>query len=146
MHTIIDEFDTSFLRGVMYKDRELRIIVAEGFESPCPEDIEILGHVIKGARSLETSPRSRCVEVLFGRPIAWQMVDESFSHWDEYEIRDDKCKLQIMSQSRYLDFLKAHHAGFDVFHGPVKHYRIWTENEVLEVVAGAPPAIRLVDA
>ena len=145
MQSILDGFDTSFLHGVHYNDGELHIIVAEGFRSPQSEDLLIAGHVFNGLHSLDTSERSRLVEVGFSRPIAWQLVDESFSAFDEYELRDDTAALQILTRSRYLDFIHAHHGWFDVTRGPAKHYRIWTENEVLDVVACAPPEIKKVD-
>ena len=142
MKTVLDEFHASFLHAAIYTEGDLRIIVAEGFRAAEPEDITIGGHIIKGTYSINTSEESRLVEVRFNRPIAWQLVDESFTARDEYEVREDKFALQVLTQSRYLDYVRANHGWFeDVGRGPGKHYRVWTENEVIDVVASEAPTV-----
>jgi hypothetical protein len=142
MKTVLDEFHASFLHAAIDTEGDLRIIVAEGFRLAQPEDIMMGGHVIKGTYAINTSEHSRLVEVRFNRPIAWQLVDESFTTGDEYEVREDKFALQVLTQSRYLDYVRANHGWFeDVGRGPGKHYRVWTENEVIDVVACEPPTV-----
>jgi len=89
MKTVLDEFHASFLHAAIYADGNLRIIVAEGFRAAEPEDFTIGGHVIKDTYALNTSEESRLVEVHFTHPIAWQLVDESFTAFSECEVRDD---------------------------------------------------------
>lgn len=139
----MDEFRTTFLYAVVFTDGELRIVVAEGFKSPRPENIQVGRHTIKDVYALDTSENSRLVEVYFSRPIAWQLVDESFTSADEYEIRDDNCALQVLTQSRYLDHVRAHHGWFEDIRGPGTHYRVWTEDEVVDIVACDPPTVGL---
>lgn len=142
MKSLLDEFHASFLHAAIYVEAELRIIVAEGFRAAEPEDITIAGHVIKGTFAIDTSEKSRLVEVRFRRPIAWQLVDESFTAGNEYEVREDKFALQVLTQSRYLDYVHANHGWFEAMgRGPGKHYRVWTENEVVDVVAGQGPTV-----
>ena len=143
MKTLLDEFHASFLHAVIYAEGELRVIVAEGFRAAEPEDITIAGHVIKGTYAINTSDKSRLGEVRFSRPIAWQLVDESFTAGNDYEVREDTFALQVLTQSRYLDYVRANHGWFEEMRGPGKHYRVWTENEVLDVVACEPPAVAL---
>jgi hypothetical protein len=144
MKTLLDDLYTSFLHAAVYTDGDLRIIVAEGFRAAEPEDITIGNHVIKGTYAINTSEQSRLVEVRFSRPIAWQLVDESFTSADPYEVREDRFALQVLTQSRYLDYVQANHGWFkDVGRGPAKHYRVWTENEVIDVVACEAPAVAL---
>ena len=141
MKSLLDEFHASFLHAVIYAEAELRIIVAEGFRAAEPEDITIAGHVIKGTYAIDTSEKSQLVEVRFSRPIAWQLVDESFTAGNDYEVREDKFALQVLTQSRYLDYVRANHGWFEDIRGLGKHYRVWTENEVLDVVACEPPTV-----
>jgi hypothetical protein len=143
MKTLLDEFHTSFLAAARYADGELRLIVTEGFRAAEPEDLTILGHIIKGTCAINTSEKSRLVEVRFGRPIAWQLVDESFTAGNDYEIREDKLALQVLTQSRYLDYVRANHGWFEDIRGPGKHYRVWTENEVVDIVACESPTVTL---
>jgi hypothetical protein len=144
MKTLLDDLYTSFLHAVIYAEGNLRITVAEGFRAAEPEDIKIGEHVIKGTYAINTSEQSRLVEVGFSRPIAWQLIDESFTSADEYEVREDTFALQVLTQSRYLDYVRANHGWFeDVGRGPAKHYRVWTEREVIDVVACEAPAVDL---
>jgi hypothetical protein len=143
MKTLLDEFHTTFLHAVIFNEGHLRIIVAEGFRASQPVDLVIGGHVIKGTYDLHTSAQSRLVEVGFNRPVAWQLVDESFTTWDDYEERDDKSVVQVLTRSRYLEYVRANHGWFEDMRGPGKHYRVWTENEVIDVVASDPPTINL---
>ncbi len=144
MKTLLDEFQASFLQAAIYADRELRVIVAEGFRAAEPEDIAIAGHVINGTYALDTSDASRLVEVRFAKPIAWQLVDESFTAWSDYEVRDDRSALQVLTRSAYLDYVRANHGWFEDIRGAGKHYRVWTENEVVDIVACEPPSVGLV--
>jgi hypothetical protein len=143
VRTLLDEFGGCFLHAALYADGELRVIVAEGFRAPEPEAVTLAGHVVKGLHALESSDASRLVDVRFSRPIAWQVVDESFTHWDEYEERDDKSKLQILTRSMYLDYVRASHGWFEDIRGEGKHYRVWTEGEVVDVIACEPPSVAL---
>jgi hypothetical protein len=145
MKSLLDEFHASFLHALIYAEAELRMLVAEGFRAAEPEDMTIAGHVIKGLYAVDTSENSRLVEVRFSRPIAWQLVDESFTAANDYEARDDNCALQVLTRSRYLDYVLANHGWFEDMRGPGKHYRVWTENEVLDVVACEPPTVGLHD-
>lgn len=141
MKTLLDEFDATFLHAAVYAGRELRVVVAEGFRAAEPEDTTIGGHVIKDTYAIDTSEKSRLVEIRFSEPIAWQLVDESFTTWDDYEIRDDRFALQVLSRSRYLDHVRANHGWYEETRGPAKHYRVWTENEVVDVIACVPPTV-----
>jgi hypothetical protein len=143
MKTCLDEFDATFLHAAVYVDRELRVIVAEGFRAAEPEDITIAGHLIKDTYAIDTSEKSRLVEIRFSEPIAWQLVDESFTAFDDYEVRDDRFALQVLSRSKYLDYVRANHGWFEDMRGPAKHYRVWTENEVVDVIACVPPTFVL---
>src|SRR5215469_14417077 len=136
MKTLLDDLYTSFLHAAVYTDGDLRIIVAEGFRAAEPEDITIGEHVIKGTYAINTSEQSRLAEARISRPIAWQLVDEPITSANPYEVCEDRFALQVLTQSRYLDYVRANHGWFkDVGRGPAKHYRVWTENEVIDVVA-----------
>lgn len=147
MKTLLDDFYTWFLCQAAYAEGTLRIIVIEGFRAAEPKDLKIGGHVIKDTYDISMSGKSRLAEVRFDRPIAWQLVDESFTSGDEYEVREDASALQVLTQSRYLDYVRANHGWFpDVGRGPGKHYRVWTENEVIDVVACEAPTVALYEA
>lgn len=141
MKTLLDEFYSCFLHAVVYTERALQIVVAEGFRALEPEDVTIGTHVIKDTYAVAPADNSRLVEVRFDKPIAWQLVDESFTTFDEYEVRDDTASLQVMTQSRYLAYVRANHGWFEDIRGKGAHYRVWTENEVVDIIACEPPTV-----
>jgi hypothetical protein len=143
MKTLLDEFHSSFLHAAIYAEGELQVIVAEGFRAAEPEDITIAGHVIRDTYAINTSDESRLVEVRFSRPIVWQLVDESFTVGNDYEVREDRFALQVLTQSRYLDYVRANHGWFEEIRGSGKHYGVWTENKVIDIVSCEPPTVGL---
>ena len=104
-----------------------------------------LAKVLQGSRPIEIQEDSACVRVDFEEAVAWQVVNESYTAWDDYEIRDHKSSLQVLSQSRYLDYVNEYHGWYKDIVGPAEHYRICTENEIIDVVAFDPPAVEMVD-
>ena len=140
MRTILDDAKTWFLHKVIYQD-ELRVIVAEGFVGNRKEELRVGGHTIKDLRTIDVNDKSRLFVVRFIHFVAWQVVDESFTSFDKYEQRDDTGMLQSLSRSKYLDYVKDNHGWFENTIGLAKHYRVWTENEVIDVVACEPPLV-----
>lgn len=141
MQTILDEGHTWFLDQVRYADKGLEVVVAEGFVAEEPEDIQIGELTLQGTHAISTTGQSRRVLVRFFEPVAWQLVDESFTAFAEYEERDDESSLQVLTRSRYLDYVLASHGWFVDIRGPGNHYRLWTENEVLDVVTCRGPDV-----
>ncbi|MGD1907158.1 MAG: hypothetical protein ACFB0C_14335 [Leptolyngbyaceae cyanobacterium] len=127
---------------MVYQDK-LRVILTEGFvgNENETEDLCIGDHTIKGVRLIDISDESRLFVVRFPEIVAWQVVDESFTSFDEYEQRDDNGVLQSLVRSKYLDYVKSNHGWFEDAIGPAKHYRVWTENEVVDVIACEPPTV-----
>jgi hypothetical protein len=140
LHTVLDDARTWFLHGIVYQN-DLRVIVTEGFLHDQTEELRIGEHVIKDTRRIDISEHSRMFVVRFTRPVAWQVVDESFTAWDDYEQRDDTGTLQTLSRSKYLDYVKGSHGWHEDTLGPAKHYRVWTENEVIDVIACEAPVV-----
>ena len=141
MRTLLDEANSWFLESLAYSEGEVRVTVVEGIRSDVAEDIVVGGHVIQGAHTLQPSAESRRVAVRFLRPVAWQVVDESYTSFEESEVRDDTCFLQILTQSGYLKYVETHHGWYKDIVGPATHYRLWTENEVLDVIAHGEPIV-----
>ena len=142
MESKLDQAKYWFLEGATYRG-DLHLIVSEGKlgEPSKPSDFPIGGDIFGGARPLEVHEDSATLRIVFEKPIAWQVVDESYTTWDEYEVCDDKNKLKILSRSRYLDYVKKNHDWFEDIAGPAQHYRVWTLDEVVDVIAHDPPTI-----
>jgi len=143
MYTILDEGHTWFLDDLSYKD-ELTITLIEGILRSEPENIKILNSVIRDAYPIDILPTSRQVLIRFSQFVAWQVVDESFTSFDEYEQRDDKGFIQILARSKYFDYVNTSHGWYPDIIGTGKHYRIWTCDEVIDIVSCTEPIIELI--
>lgn len=141
MKTLLDDGYTWFLDTLGYRGGCLTMVLAEGFRAAGPEDIEIAGVMLRGSYAIRARADSRRVEIRFERLVAWQCVDESWTTFDEYEERDDLNKLQVLARSRYLDHVNASHGWYAEMVGPAAHYRVWMEDEVIEVVSFDPPSL-----
>lgn len=144
MKTLLDDFYTSFLHAAIYNEGALRVIVAEGFLATELTKITITEDLFKEGYAIDTSEESRFAEVRFNSPIAWQLVDESFTSGDCYEVHEDDFALQVLTKSKYLDYVRANHGWFESIKKELgKHYRVWTQNEVIDVVTCEPPVVTL---
>ena len=127
MKTILDEGQTWFLESLVYEDG-LTIRLVEGIKGSSPEELKV-GDAVKRAT------------IKFGGPVVWQVVDESYTTRDKTELRDTEGYLQVLSKSKYLDYVNENHGWYKDVAGDAAHYRVWTENEVIDVVAHDPPEV-----
>ncbi|MEM6750128.1 MAG: hypothetical protein AAGA57_05680 [Planctomycetota bacterium] len=144
MRSPLDQAQTLYLQQLRY-DGELELIVAEGLASPTAESLQVGDKQLQGLHRFQVTENSQAFKVLFSHCIAWQVLDENYTQFDPYEIKADDGKLRTLSRSRYLDHIIAYHGRFQDIEGPAKHYRVWTEDEVIDVVACEPPQVVKVD-
>lgn len=62
-------------------------------------------------------------------------------HWSEE--RDDTGFLAKLTRSEYLRCVEENHGWFKDVVGPAIHYRLWTANEVFDIVAHDEPVVEL---
>lgn len=79
--------------------------------------------------------------ISFERPVGWQVVDESWCSFDENEIRDTEGALQVIQNSAYYKYIKQQHGWYEHSLGPAKHYRVGTENEIIDVISCDEPIV-----
>lgn len=144
MKTVLDDGYTWFLEAISYQGGSLAVRVVEGMRTSGPEDLAVGGLVLQNTYAIGTMLHSRRVTIRFDRLVAWQCVNESFTAFDEYEVGEGEGALREMTRSRYLDYVNGSHGFYADVVGPAKHYRIWTENEVIDVVAFDPPSLEVV--
>ena len=74
------------------------------------------------------------------------MRNESYTVWDDYEIRRGRA-LILFERSRLLDYLGTvltcgkRNSG-DWYPGEYRHYGIYTEDQIIDVIAHTEPQIR----
>ncbi len=84
-------------------------------------------------------------EIVFEHYILYQMRNESFTSLDKYEVRKGNWLL-IFEKSRLLDHIADYvdHYILDSVYSrdEIRHYGIYTENHILDVISVKPPAVR----
>jgi hypothetical protein len=141
MKTPLDDGVSTWLLEALSYSGELHATVVELFEDANAASLEVAGQIIDGLHALKPSPSSRKFTISFSRIVAWQVVDESYTTLDKSEQRDGEGFLQLVTASAYLSYIQANHGWFVDVAGVAQHYRLWTEDEVLDVIAHEPPVI-----
>jgi hypothetical protein len=140
MRTLLDAAHSWLLESLSYEE-ELLVTVVELFRNDASESLTVGGQTIDGLHALAPTTRSRRLTVRFVRIVAWQVVNESYTAFDKSEQRDDGRFLHMITHSAYLTYVEANHGWFTAVAGPAHHYRLWTEDEVVDVVAHQVPVV-----
>jgi hypothetical protein len=144
MKTILDEGHTWFL-DYSIKAKDLKITLIEGKKGK-QEVINISGKEIGQGTRVEINKDNKKVLITFKETVSYQIIDESFTSFDKYEIQENEGNyLKILSRSRYLDYINTNHGLYIHLQGPAKHYRIWTCDDVIDVIAYEEPEIKLLE-
>ena len=144
MKTIIDDSHTLFLDKIEYSsnDKMLNIFVLEGIKTEVAEPLELPGGItLDNSYALKTTIESRKYLIKFEDPVTWQTVDESFTTFNEDEKRDSDGFIQIIKNSEYFKYVTQNHGWYEENIGKGTHIRVWTENEVIDVVCCSEPVI-----
>lgn len=132
-------------------DNVLRIVIAfpmedeegadlDNFPEPYKSRVEdILIHAKPVYEDME-----QVYEIIFDDYIIYQNRNESYTSWDDYEVRKGKY-LIIFEKSRLLDYYEDVLFDFDdeeTKRNKRKHYGIYTENHILDVISNSEPSVR----
>jgi hypothetical protein len=141
VRTTLDDAETWFFDGLSY-EAELVVGLVKGVVEPEVQDVVVAGHtLVKDTRAISgTSARA---VVRFPSVVAWQVVDESYTTKLEEEEWDTTGFISVLAKSPYLDYVHACHGWFRDVVGPAKHYRLWTEDMVIDVVGLEPPSVEM---
>ena len=129
-------------------DNELRIILATAKTgdkkslstgSPKLDDIFVNSELIE-------PDKQNVYEIVFSDYIIYQCRNESYTAFDDTEIRSGKY-LVTFEKSRLLDFYENVIFDFDSIDTKTKrkHYGIISANHIIDVIANEPPIIRKIN-
>lgn len=128
---------------------QLRIVIAlpqKGSEGQRLDDFPIKDNDKLNEILLHAYPvyedMSRVYEILFSDYIIYQCRNESYTCWDDREIRKGKY-LIVFEKSRLLEYYEDVIFDFDSdnIKRERKHYGIYTENHVIDVISNQAPVI-----
>lgn len=137
-------------------DHELRVVVSASFEGEPSGEVNLddwpqsMRENIKGSEKLQEMI-ANMVDVWASTEDAWEIdIDgyvlfmertESYTTWDDYEIRRGWYLIEF-ERSRLLDDLAHYTFANNDYPGPLKHYGIYCEGHVLDVVTDSVPVVR----
>ncbi len=85
-------------------------------------------------------------EIVFPSYIIYQVRNESYCSWDEYEIRKGNT-LYIYEKSKFLDYFKSvtdccQSDDGDYYPGEWIHYGIGAEDHIIDIISHEKPIIK----
>lgn len=109
------------------------------------EDMEIPGLKELSIESRPIYPdENNLYEIVFEDYVLYQTRNESYTSWDDYEIRRGKYFI-IFEKSRLLDYV-SQLVETDIVHAyypnGYKHYGIYCQNHIIDIIATKEPIIK----
>jgi hypothetical protein len=145
MKSLLDNGHSWILERLEYADG-LDIFLRELKLGPL-QDAEIGGSTIKNLYPLQSCEGSLLTRVSFSDLLAWQCLNESATTDFPGDVYESSGFLAVLSSSAYLSYVLSSHGWYvEVQERPVRHYRVWSENEILDVVSFGSPVIEVVNA
>ena len=128
-------------------DNRLSIVIALPKNCPAADDIsdprlkDILSHSTRVIEDTE-----QLYEIAFGSYVIYQCRNESYTSYDPTEVMKGKY-LVIFERSHFLDYYESVIFDKDTDNEKVcrKHYGIYGENHIIDVISNEPPTIRKIN-
>lgn len=146
MRTVLDDQKGCagwFLEIFIHRQGTVTFVLAEGIVADAPTPLTVGEVTLQGTRAIEATAKSRRFKVVFEDVVAHHVIEESYTQWDDHELRDGKDQLQVLSRSRFLEFLHAHHGWMFDIEKDLRHFRVCSLDWSIDVVARAEPRIEL---
>ncbi len=136
-------------------DNELSIIIALAKKGEKGADLDLTGYppeIADKAKDmlLESYPvyedTEQIYEIRFNDYVIYQCRNESYTYWDDSEVRKGKY-LIIFEKSNLLDYYESVLFDWDDADtkSKRKHYGIYTENHIIDVISNTAPTITKVN-
>lgn len=92
---------------------------------------------------------NKAYEIYFDTYITYQVRNESFCSWDDYEVRHGKYFI-VFERSRYLEQLQnitncCQFEDGSYYPGEWKHFGIYAQNHVIDVISHGNPEIKRIN-
>ena len=130
-------------------DNELIIVIALPKKGEKPDDLDIginndnpeLSKILLNSYQIYEDT-NRLYEIRFESYIIYQCRNESYTYWQEDGVRKGNY-LIIFEKSNFLDYYEKVIFDFDSDDLKInrKHYGIYTENHIIDVISNKPPII-----
>lgn len=105
---------------------------------------DVLENMLGNSRAIERGPGDRVIEVIWERPVAFAVTDESFAGPERDGEPAAGRVARLVEGSWFDDFVSTSTFADADYPGPLRHYSIVTLNHVVNVISDTEPHLRLV--
>ncbi len=123
------------------EENMLRLIIQEGIISDEEKTLDLGAAKFEGFREISVTDESKAYQVIFESYIAYSVVNESYSQWDDYELFEGKV-FRIYQKSRFLDYLKLDSFATKDYPGPFEHFGFACSNHIVNIASQNKPKIK----
>jgi hypothetical protein len=133
-----------FLTGIQeLGGNRLRIVVQEGRQAGKPKAITVGASSIPDCVPIEVTSESAFFEIQWPNYIAYAVLNESYACQPEAGQSYTGKRLRIYTKSHFMDYLLLSTFATDEFPGPLRHYEICCEDQLVNVVSTSSPTIMM---
>jgi len=121
----------------------LHVQLAEGRPVGVPKSIKVADTEISDCTAIEITDESRVFEIVWNSYVGYSVLNESYATPSDEESGEGN-RFRIYSKSRFLQFMSAATFACDDYPGPMRHYCVGCEDQILHVLSVDPPTVRKV--
>jgi hypothetical protein len=145
-NAIAEVDDCSFLFLIELREgsrNSLHVQLAEGRPVGSPKSIKVADTEISGCTAIEITDESRVFEIVWNSYVGYSVLNESYATPSDEESGEGN-RFRIYSKSRFLQFMSDATFACDDYPGPMRHYCVGCEDQILHVLSVDPPIVRRV--
>jgi hypothetical protein len=140
--TQIDTCDFLFLTEIQeLGGNRLRIVVHEGKPTGASKTITVGGSAIRDCTSIEITAESAAFEFVWPHYVAYAVLNESYASPPNAEQSFKGRRFRIYEKSYFRDYLSRSTFATDEYPGPLLHFEICCEDQIVNVVSTVSPTI-----
>jgi hypothetical protein len=145
--TQIDNCDFLFLTEIQeLGGNRLRLIVHEGKSTGESKTITVGESAIRDCTPIEITPESAAFEIVWPHYVAYAVLNESYASQPNAEQLFKGKRFRIYEKSFFRDYLSRSTFATDEYPGPLLHFEICSEDQIVNVVSTVSPTITTVEA
>jgi hypothetical protein len=123
----------------------LRIVVQEGRPAGEPKTIIVGDSSIADCTPIEVTSESAGFEIEWPHYVAYAVLNESYTSPPDAEQSYTGKRFRIYSKSYFRHYLSRCTFATDEYPGPLQHYEICCEDQIVNVVSNFSPTITVTD-
>ena len=140
MKSELDKAYSWLVDTISYENLGISITLLEMVKSGSSSTKEE-GAPVEGAHLVYFPGKAQKLKIKFDLVYTFQVVNESCDSGDSSLKLSSDGFLSVVSESDYLNYLREKFSWYEEINGKANLYRLWSENEILEIYSPCSPEI-----